>query len=247
MQNKIAHFSYTLSILLACFCITTPSTSYGQLKYKLFGFEQFSVGPTASTTGLGLSLSSKIKAHENQYFNFDIKTLHDTKEAKVQNPNYTNPRPYIYGKQNSASVVSSSYSFYSLLGQSTASSPSVKLGFSVGPSIAFVRPYYVYVQEYDNSSQTPKLMRQDPENEPLQNNILGYAGWNTGLDEIKQQFGINAEVNLLTEWDQKYRLGRLKAGVRVDYFFTDLNLLYKNKNQLFTSFFATYQIGGITK
>lgn len=247
MQNKLARFSYIYPTLLMGVCILFSSFVFSQSSSHLFRINQVSIGPSVSTTGLGLSVNGKITPIKNQYFNVDFRSLRHSKEAKVQNPNYTNPRPYIYGKQNSAALASCSYSLYKNLGESNPTSPALKLGLSVGPTIAFVKPYYVYIQEFDHSSEAPKIMRQDPENEPMQQNILGAAGWNVGLDELRQQFGINAEVNLLTEWDKKYRLGRLRAGVRVDYFFTDLNLLYKNKNQLFTSFFATYQIGGITK
>lgn len=234
-----------MMLLASTFVLFTYS--FSQNPANNFGLYQFSFGPTIANSGLGISLGAKLKNHANTYIGIDIRDLHHSKEAKVYNPNFTNPRTYVYGKQNSAFLSSASFSLYKNLGEPSDLAPTLKLGISAGPTIAFLKPYYVYIQEFDNNSRAPILGIQNPENTNQQNNILGAAGWNTGLDKLHQNFGFHADVNLLVEWDKKYRLGRLKTGIRFDYFPKDLNILYQNNNQLFTSFFTSYQVGGVTK
>lgn len=247
MQIKIVCLSpaFRLSFILLFLAISTFSKA--QESNNGFGLETFSFGPIATTTGFGFSATSKLKSLSNTYLNLDLRGLQHEKEAKIQNPNYTNPRPYVYGKLNSVLLSSLSITRYKTLGQSTNYSPSLKLGISAGPSIAIIKPYYVYVQGFDNSPYTPKQTLQNPDDEVLQSNVLGAAGWNSGLDELHYKLGFHIDINLLTEWDKNYRLSRLKSGLRFDFFMSNLNIIYNNSDHLFTSLYATYQLGGTGK
>jgi hypothetical protein len=247
MQNKLSYFSPTLKLSFILIYLAIFQIANAQENKNFFAFDKIGVGPLASTNGLGLSACGKFKSTQNTYFNLIIRGLQNEKEAKIQNPNYTNPRPYVYGKLNSVLLTSLSIAKYKTLGQSTSYSPSLKLGVAVGPSLAIIKPYYVYVQGFDNSPYTPKMSLQNPEDEQFQNNILGAAGWNSGLDELNKKLGVHLDINLITEWDKNYRLSRLQTGLRFDYFTSNLNILYNQKNQLFTSLYATYQIGGTGK
>ncbi len=231
------HFRFPVLILLT-FC-------------TLFSFAQvpkeaWTIGPEISSNGIGLSFVSNLEPvnQRTDYWSISMSTLKHDKELKVQNPNFINPKPYIYGKQNAAAVVRANLgSSISLAGRGEQN-VSHLIGFEVGPSIAIIKPYYVYTQELDNQRFNPTLDIQDPSNKATQENVLSAAGWTEGLSELTANLGIHLDVNLKSEWNQTYRKQRTKTGIRLDYFFNDIGILYGQENQLFLSYYLSYQIGG---
>ncbi len=220
----------------------TPSIAQHNLSLT-----KWSAGPLVATNGIGIvttaELGSRNKLFNNQ-LSLSLRTLKHDKEIKVQNPRFTNPKPYVYGKLNNAHILDLGFARYKTLGTSSAFNPKFQVGMQVGPSIAITKPYYVYVHEQDDPLYKPMAATQTEEVLASQESILGAANWSKGYNDLTLKGGLHFDVNLQITWDKIYRLQRFNIGTKVDYFFSDLAILYDNKNKLFATFYTTYQIGG---
>jgi hypothetical protein len=218
---------------------------FAQISFAQVQKKPWTIGPEIANNGFGVNFTTEISKADSETPNLlsiGLTTLKHQKEVKVQNPNFINPKPYIYGKLNSAAALRVNYGIAKTLTQKT-SSPSVSLGIQFGPSIAIIKPYYVYTQELDNQRFNPTLSIQSPDKTATQENVLGSAGWTEGLNELSTQYGLHIDVNIITVWNHTYRKQRTKSGVRMDYFFSNLNLMHEHQNQLFLSYYLSYQIG----
>ena len=235
MRRRWTFFSL---IIFSVYC------SFGQ--DKSMNLNSLTIGPLAANNGLGIATSisfgNTTPSFSNQ-ISLSLRTLKHAKEVKIQNPRFTNPKPYVYGKLNNAYILNLGIARYKTLGISSAYNPSFKIGIQMGPSLALLKPYYVYVHEQDDPFYKPITTRQTREVLDAQESILGAANWSQGINELTAKAGLHCDVNLLITWDKLYRLKRLKTGVKFDYFWDELQILNSQNNTLFTSFYTTYQIG----
>ncbi|MBT8326693.1 MAG: hypothetical protein KJP21_03155 [Bacteroidia bacterium] len=242
-KNRISP-SISLFITIALLFFFIPS-SFGQ--QNNLSFHKWSLGPLVATNGLGIASSFQLKRPNKNYNNqlhISLRTLKHDKEIKIQNPRFTNPKPYVYGKLNSASVLNIGIARYKTLGLSSTFNPKFQIGVQLGPSLALTKPYYVYIHEEDDPHFNPITTTQTIEVLSAQESILGAANWSKGYNNLQVKGGFHIDFNLQLSWDKIYRLQRLNIGAKADYFFNDLGILHNNKNALFTTFYSTYQIGG---
>ncbi len=208
-------------------------------------FTDLCLGPILTNSGLGISSSAKIESNKKNdvYLTLTFKSLKHVKETKIQNPNYTNPKPYVYGKINDAATINLGISRYKKMGYSSNIGPGIKLGLEGGASIALTKPYYVYIQTSDDNFSTPDVVENNPIDRSVEDKILGPARTSNGLKNTTLKPGAYLDINLQLEWDKIHNIQRLKTGIIFEYFPSSLNILYKNQNKAFTHVYITYQIG----
>ena len=189
---------------------------------------------------MGIGIHSNFELTHNLELDANIYNLKHSKEAKVQNPSFVNPRPYIFGKKYDAVALDLVVGKVVKLSEAKNSAPQLSISTQIGPSIAFLKPYYVYVQEADNPQFSPVLTPQTSEVIDNQDYILGSADRFKGIDELESEFGVAANIKFSAEWTDHNRTQGINLGIRANHYFSDLDILHQNDNRNFRGLFVGY-------
>jgi len=193
-----------------------------------FPFKGLSGGLTLATNGIGGELNALLTPTpliENQKITLSFQSIKHSRETKIQNSRYVNPKPYVYGKLNGATTIRLSYSMSKQIGQRMTSKPSVFWGFSAGPSLGILKPYYIGYQSNAPESNSPALVPQSAETIANQDSIYGPAPWTLGTDELSFKPGLHfcyVPFNKLESFFY-FKVGNLE--LRFDYFPQELEIL----------------------
>lgn len=203
------------------------------------------VGVSLAQLGFGVDYTTLLQSNSDHSWllTAGVSSLRHPREKKIHNDFTNSPKSFVYGKMNEAMVARVQLgTVYPISGP--AKTNRLYVGIGGGPSLAMVKPYYVYVQEMDKGAFFPRLRQQDLDNPDVQRNIVAEGAWSEGLDEAVFRPGVHVEISLIADLDQTYRKQRFKTGARFDHFFYDLELLAKNQNRSFLTYYIAYQIGG---
>ncbi|MBA4304913.1 MAG: hypothetical protein C0424_11860 [Sphingobacteriaceae bacterium] len=185
----------------------------------------------------------------DQIWEFDMWRTRHPKEIRMSNPQFINPRPYVFGKLNDLFLLHVGYGQQRLIFEkSEKSGVEVRYQWSLGPSIAFLKPIYLDIlypiSPGDPFTLTTRTERYDPARH-FENNIYGSSRFGTGLDEVSVQPGLYAKGGLIFEWGaftEEVRV--LEAGLSVDCFPQRLPVMTATPNpQFFFSFYLGFQLG----
>jgi hypothetical protein len=211
-----------------------------------FPFKGLSGGLTLATNGIGGELNALLTPTpliENQKITLSFQSIKHSRETKIQNSRYVNPKPYVYGKLNGATTIRLSYSMSKQIGQRMTSKPSVFWGFSAGPSLGILKPYYIGYQSNAPESNSPALVPQSAETIANQDSIYGPAPWTLGTDELSFKPGLHFATYLSINWNHSFYFQSWESGVRFDYFPQELEILHLANNKAFMSIYTSYLIG----
>ncbi|MFY0644025.1 MAG: hypothetical protein JXR19_06125 [Bacteroidia bacterium] len=230
--------------LLSAVFILTLSWSFAQSPYS---GSQFSIGPYLKTNGAGISAEYRLqtKSNTSHSLSFGLTNLKHMKEAKIRNSLMPNPLPYVYGKAFRATQLNAAFQLNRTFGSNIAS-PRLSLAVELGPSFAFLRPVQVYFLELDpheNPRQTIRSYNQEVHGQ--QEFIIGDAGWNRGFSQTTLKLGIHSAIYLQLDSERDFRTRGIKAGISLDYYPNDLQMLFENENKVFSSLFLVYQLGTV--
>lgn len=203
------------------------------------------IGILVSTNGVGFTSSFPIHLEHKELqsvVNFSFQTIKHPQEAKVQNLNYANPKPYIFGKINQGGTLRLGYGLQRQLSKNEKAFPSVSVQLSSGGTLGILKPYYVRFDNPGDQNGTQTIQQNNTTSEN-QDRIVSPASWTKGFSEITTTAGVHTSISLDIDWDQSYSHKSLSLGLRADYFFEEFNTLLNNNNQLFLSLFATYSFG----
>lgn len=229
--------------MVLLFIALFPHLAYSQLSVSL---SDFSLGPQVSTNGMGISGETHWKTKNSKVIPvaFSLQTLKHKRETKVQNPNFINPKPYVYGKVQSASVFRISVGKDKALGIKQARTSQLSIGFSGGPSIGLTKPYYVVYSDRDIPSDTHnEVVLQDETIMQKQDNIVSAVSWTYGLDEISPQIGLNLDLHITLNQYASFHSNRWKTGLQVDWFLSPLSVMINEETHWYTSIYTSYQFG----
>ena len=210
-----------------------------------YGGSQFSIGPMLKTNGAGIAAQYCFKNNvaSSHGISFSLSNLKHMKEAKIKNELMPNPLPYVYGKAKRASQLNIAYQWNKSIGASI-NSPSLSLGAELGPSIAFLRPVEVYFLELDPQENPRQVIKSYDQNVHSQQEfIIGDAGWNRAFAQTSIKLGLHTALFLQLNSERDFRTRSLKAGISLDYYPSDLEMLFDNENKVFSSLFLVYQLG----
>ena len=139
-------------------------------------------------------------AKDRRMLGIEIVSMKHPKEIKSFNPFYEDSRGYFYGKQNTMLILRPSFGGkHQIADKIRRSGVEVNYVWSVGPSLALVKPVYLQIGKPDNFPYDAIVTeRYDPAIHDIQN-IFGRASWFNGFGEMRLypggfgRFGFNFE------------------------------------------------------
>ncbi|MBC8173660.1 MAG: hypothetical protein H7X71_07130 [Chitinophagales bacterium] len=229
----------------------------GATKPKGFVYEtSLSFGAKLSTGGWGMigDLTKRITADKDRVYYWEINFLKHPKQIKKINEytfstGYESPKPFVYGKQNSFFAAKAGYGNKLLLGEKAEKSGfEIKFDYVAGPSIGFIKPYYLQVwYEQDGfiflvdekySAETQSLFLDAT-------SIFGYSGFSKGFNEITIAPGVFGKAGLTFDWaSYDEYVKSIEAGVGGELYFRDIPMMIiENNKPYFVYLYLNLQLG----
>jgi hypothetical protein len=187
----------------------------------------------ANTRGFGISYKrgKHITGKTRSFYEIDLQTLKHPKEIKVAGTAESRKR-FVYGKLNSVFLLRGGVGMQNVIFQKAdAKSVEVRVLYSVGPTLAFAKPYYVQVYRspsINNGQSRTEDVRFDEDNF-TQDSVIGKGVFSKGLAETVIYPGVSGKFNLSFEYAPYTNFIRaLETGVTVDYFPRALPIMARN-------------------
>jgi hypothetical protein len=200
----------------------------------------------ATTRGFGISFrqAKHVTQKTRSYYDIDLQNLRHPKETKIMGEG-TQRRRYVYGKLNGVLLLRCAIGMQNVLfSKGDHKAVEVRYSYSLGPTIAFAKPYYVriYHNRPGGGLNKEEHIRFDSENfSPDSGRIQGRSEFSRGLAELKIYPGATAKFNLSFEYAPYTNLIRaLETGISVDYFPKALPLMSRNPSE---NFIITFHLG----
>ncbi|MDO8999301.1 MAG: hypothetical protein Q7W45_06015 [Bacteroidota bacterium] len=199
----------------------------------------------ANTRGLGVLYrrGRHITAKTRSYYEIDFQSLKHPKEVKISG-SATDKKRFVYGKINQVLLIRGAVGMQKVLyTKADNKAIEVRYSYSVGPTLAFGKPYYVQVYRNQNlggPSVSPDVVKFDSESF-TQDSVVGRGAFTDGLAETKIYPGATAKLNLSFEYAPYTNLIRaIETGISLDYFPKALPIMARNPAE---NFVVTFHIG----
>ncbi len=186
----------------------------------------------AHTRGYGAFYrrSRHVTGKSKAFYELNLNTLKHPKEVKLAGTDRERKR-YVYGKLNSIAIL------YAGVGkQQTIASKAdkkaveVRYAYSLGPGVAFAKPYY-YATITKDASGLNKYRRFN-ENTFTQDSVIGRAPFQNGLTEMSFYPFAAAKFNLSFEYAPYTNLVKaLEVGVSAQFFPIGLRTMARNPSE----------------
>ncbi|MGZ3920096.1 MAG: hypothetical protein ACXVNM_00030 [Bacteroidia bacterium] len=188
----------------------------------------------ANTRGFGLLYrrGKHITGTTRSYYEIDLQTLKHPKEVKVAGT-AENRKRFVYGKLNSVFLLRAAIGMqHVIFKKADLKAVEVRCSYSLGPTLAFAKPYYVQV--YRTSSRGARLTDEVRFNEDsfTQDSVIGKGAFTKGLAETVIYPGISGKFNLSFEYAAYTDFIRaIETGISVDYFPRALPIMARNPTE----------------
>lgn len=242
---------FSSAAVLVFFLITSQNVLWGQEDLLRSGYENGSTSNVLYRTermgkvygtprGFGFLFrhAKHVTAKRRSYYEIDFQTLKHPKETKVEGSATTRKR-FVYGKINSVFVLRGAIGLQDVLfKKADPKAVEVRYSYSLGPVLAFAKPYYLQV--YTSSVGAGKLIKFDSEEFNPASNI-GRANYGSGLNEMKIYPGASARFNLSFEYAPYTNLIRaIETGICLDFYPRALPIMARNPAE---NFIVTFNVG----
>ena len=189
----------------------------------------------AYTRGYGINFhrSKKATVTSSSFYEIDARVLKHPKEVKQAGSDNEKKR-YVYGKINSVFVLGGNVGVQNVLfTKPDAKAVEVRYSYSVGPLLAFLKPYYIRIYRNGMPRKNPVLFKFDEGGFTSDSGqVAGRAPFSHGLSEAKIYPGINAKFNLSFEYAPYSNLVRaIETGISVDYYPKGFRIMYLNSSE----------------
>ncbi|MCW3077275.1 MAG: hypothetical protein JWO32_1884, partial [Bacteroidetes bacterium] len=173
-----------------------------------------------------------ITAKTRSYYEIDLQTLKHPKEVKVAGT-AENRKRFVYGKLNSVFLLRGAIGMQNVIFRKADNKAvEVRFSYSVGPTLAFAKPYYVQV--YRNSlgrGADHEEVRFNEENF-TQDSVIGKGAFSRGIAETLIYPGVSGKFNLSFEYASYTDFIRaIETGITVDYFPKALPIMARNPSE----------------
>ncbi len=188
-------------------------------------------------------------ARVRNLYGFELVGMKHPKEIKSYNPYYEDSRGYYFGKSNSLLILRPGFGRkYRLTEKIRRSGVEVNYLWSVGPSLALLKPVYLQIGYRIDEREIPPYdniieERYDPERH-FANNIFGRASWFRGLGELNVQPGVFGRMAMNFEYaGDNTGVRALEVGTTVDVYADTVPIMadasgVRNKNIFFELYLA---------
>ena len=219
--------------------------------------KEFSLGGKVSTSGWGIfgDFTKNINADKSRTLYFEIQFFKNQKETKKINEftlssfGYDSPKPFIYGKQNSFFAAKAGYGNKILIGEKAEKSGfEIKFDYTVGPSLGFLKPYYLNVFYVDNDQVYLRTEKYSEENAGVfldATSIYGSAGFSKGFNEISLIPGAFGRAGLKFDWATYDDFVKsMEAGIGADLYIKRVPMMIlENNKPYFVYLYLSLQLG----
>jgi hypothetical protein len=241
MKNAPA-FLLLLALLLA------SSVLHGQGEKSYLHDKEYNFGVLAHTKGAGGTLQFSSLARGNyRLLDFGIYSVKSPREAKLPNEILAQSRPYVFGKQYQPVIVQAAIGQRRVLAEKiNQQSVRVNLNWSLGPTLAVLKPVYYEVNTNAEPGTRKKYQRFSISDIQMQDNTLGAAGFFKGIGESGFMPGGLAKASLSFEWGGfEYSFYSLETGVMVNAFPVKLPIFADStpNDRIFVNLFLALSYG----
>lgn len=185
----------------------------------------------ANTRGYGFLFrqSKHVTAKTRNFYEIDIQTLKHPKEVKSQGQ-AQDRRRFVYGKINHVVLLRAAIGSQNVLFEKADNKAvEVRYSYSLGPVLAFAKPYYLQVYKAAGVQQSEPIKFDSENFSPDSSIVIGRAAYSYGLNELKLYPGVCAKFNLSFEYAPYTNLIRaIETGVSIDYFPKALPIMASN-------------------
>ena len=202
-------------------------------------------GIIVHSRGFGLTYKrlKHVTGKRKRFIEFDLLNMRHPKEYKVHFGGKGAAKSFYYGKLNSVFVLRSGVGFQNVLYQrAERKSVEIRCSYSVGASIAFAKPVYLYV--FHDNEKDPFIEQYDPSKHTL-DNIAGRAPFINGFDRMSVHPGAYAKLGFSFEFaDYSNEVKAIEIGAIVDAYPNAVAIMaYNPKEQAFVTLYATFVMG----
>jgi hypothetical protein len=168
------------------------------------------------------------------YYEVDLQALKHPKEIKTIGTSVTKKR-FVYGKLNNVLLLRGALGLQKTIhAKGDIKAVEIRYSYSLGPTFAFAKPYYVKVNRRLSGSYplpAEQIVKFDADNFTV-DSIAGRGGFLKGLEEIKVYPAVTAKFNLSFEYAPYTNLIRaIETGISVDYFPKSLPIMARNNSE----------------
>ena len=243
-----------LTLLVACAFllpaqnIAIQSENDKPLEERLVYSRQNTYKVALHSQGLGLGFKiGKIKTiNLTRNWIGEVVSLRSLKEIKTITISQYTTRPYVYGKLNYAYVLRFGFGEDRLIyGKPYWGGVETRWTYSVGASLALLKPYYYYVVAYQPSTSGDYVETVEEHTFEPGLNILGRSSFTKGLLETKVSPGVNASVGLSFEVGKsRTRVQSIDVEVKAECFPLGISIMDSERNRrFFLTFMLSYNFG----
>lgn len=188
----------------------------------------------AHTRGFGILFrqGKHVNSKTRSFYEIELQTLKHLKEVKTTGE-AEHRRRFVYGKINSVLLLRGALGLQNVLFyKGDTKAVEVRYSYSLGPTIAFAKPYYVQVFKTNSPTNNfhSTLIRFDEENFTQDSGrVTGRGSFSDGLGEMKIYPGLSGKFNLSFEYAPYTNLIRaIETGITIDYFPKALPIMARN-------------------
>src|SRR5688572_2372340 len=174
----------------------------------------------ATTRGFGVLFrqGKHITSRTRSFYDIDLQTLKHPKEMKLTGE-AENRKRFVYGKINSVLLLHGSLGLQNVIYyKGDIKAVEVRYSYSLGPTIAFAKPYYVQIYKSTPgfSKTETQLVRFDSKDfSPDSGRVIGRGSFGQGIPETKIYAGLTGRFNISFEYAPYTNLIRaIETGLR---------------------------------
>lgn len=200
----------------------------------------------AATRGYGISFKrgKHITGMKRLFYELETQNLKHPKEIKLEG-NSTERRRFVYGKKNSVLLLRGAVGMQNVVfRKGDVKAVEVRYSYSLGPTLAIAKPYYVQVERILGSNHTVSDIVVFDDSDFLNAQaimVTGRGKFTEGLTELKFYPAVTAKFNFSFEYAPYTNLIRaFEIGCSLDYFPKALPIMARNPAE---SFVFTFNVG----
>lgn len=250
MKKRIFIFFFINCFILTLFSQKNKDDEYKDRYYK----HEFSAGLKIQTNSYGL-FAEKVwisSIYSKKVLQLDAMYHIDPLQKKLPGQVIADRtfKKYVYAKRNDFFAIKINYGYKRTIAERAMQKNGVAVYFvyMIGVNIGIEKPYYLFLRDVDNVNDMNAEAYSNENKERFLNNkdqIIGYAGFKYGLNQMKPLFGGNIKLGLHFDWaKQSDFIKALEVGINLDIYNRNVNILANNKNKpyLLAAYF-NFQLG----
>ncbi len=206
-----------------------------------------SLNLTTNGWGVGYRYGDRINFFEKKIYEIDFSLMKHSKEVKSSS-SWFSSESFVFGKLNNVFDLRVGIGKQNeIFSKRDPGSVSVKYFYTLGPSIAFLKPIYYEIINYANDSMFTVTEEKFNPGIHTSGDIRGKASFFTGFDEMKFVPGAYIKAGFNFEFGQDdLILHAIELGAMFQAYTSSLKIMAVDDNQQFLfSLFVAYRFGKV--